>query len=103
MNIIPTKNIIPEDESKPVLQIGEKLYPVDNTLKTWKKIKAIQEDPAIANKDDKILELALGRKNFKELSEMELTVQGYNDLTYYVMAAITGTTYDELKEKAKNQ
>lgn len=101
MRVIDTENKILTGDNHPALKIGEKLYIVDDRKKTLDKINEIQSDVTIsrAEKDFKIFELALGVNESKEILDMDLTVEGYVNLTYYILAAITGKTFDEIKEQ----
>ena len=106
MKIIDTRGAILSGDNHPSLKIGDKLYVVDDRKSTWDKIQAVQNDPEL-NEDEKgnqILLLALGEKNCNELlKNPELTVSGYTALTFYVMAAITGESYEDLVKAAKER
>lgn len=96
--IIDTK--IGTNKSRPELKIGDKLYKVDNRKKTFDKITDLQgKDEA----EDKIMELALGKNEAKEVLDLELTVEEYTYLVFCIIGAITGQNPDELQEEAKNQ
>lgn len=76
----------------PELRIGDKVYAVDNRMKTVEKIQAvsrsIQDAPyeGIAS----VLDLALGTKAATEISEMNMPHPAYQRLFELVMAAVTG-------------
>lgn len=104
MRIIDTGNTILSGDNHPQLKIGDKLYLVDDRKSTWDKIQAVQNDETVEDGDTKILELALGKKAVKEICETnEITLSGFMNLTFYVMAAITGEDYEELKKAAKER
>lgn len=106
MRIIDTEDKILVGDNHPQLKIGDKLYVVDDRKSTWDKIQDIQNSTTIedADKEKRILELALGEENCKELLENpDLTVSGYSALTFYVMAAITGESYEDLVKAAKER
>lgn len=106
MKIIDTKGAILSGDDHPSLKIGDKLYVVDDRKSTWDKIQELQNasDTPDADKEKGILELALGKENSKEILENpELTVSGYTALTFYVMSAITGESYDDLVKAAKER
>ena len=50
-----------------------------------------------------ILTLALGNSFLAELVNSDISVSGYMNLSYYVMAAITGEDYEDLKKAAKER
>lgn len=102
MRIIDTGDKILTGDNHPQLRIGDKLYLVDDRKSTWDKIQAVQNDDSIIEKDEAVFNLALGKEAAAELMAMDLTVQGFNALSFYVMAAITGEDYDELVSAAKN-
>lgn len=101
MRIIDTENKILTGDNHPALKIGEKVYIVDDRKKTLDKINNIQSDLTISQseRENKIFELALGVNEAREILDMDLTVEGYINLTYYILAAITGKSYEEIKEQ----
>ena len=103
MRIIDTEDKILSGDNHPQLKIGNKLYTVDDRKKTWDKIQAIQDDDSIADKDKEILNLALGEKETEEILANDLTVEGFANLTFYIMAAITGEDFDDLKKAASER
>jgi len=105
MRVIDTENKILTGDDHPALKIGEKFYIVDDRKKTLDKINDVQSDPTISQKEKeaKIFELALGELEARELLEQDLTVEGYKNLTYFVLAAITGETYEKIKEQSEQK
>lgn len=104
MRIIDTKDAILSADNHPSLKIGDKFYIVDDRRSTWKKIEAVQNDDSIIDKDDEIIRLALGKDAAKEILEnRELSVLGFNNLTFYIMSAITGEDYEDLKKAARER
>lgn len=103
MRIIDTGDKILTGDNQPQLKIGNKCYIVDDRKSTWDKIQAIQNDDSIEEKEIEIFKLALGEEAVKELVTDELTVGGYTALSFYVMSAITGEDYEELRRAAKNE
>ncbi|MDE6284685.1 MAG: hypothetical protein K2M17_02975 [Bacilli bacterium] len=93
-----TKEILTGDNF-PQLQIGDKLYVVDNRQKTFDKIQKLQ-DKEDANE---IFKLALGEKEAKEIDDMNLSVENYSYLIFCVMGAITGEDPKTLQERAKSE
>ncbi len=103
MRIIDTEDKILSGDNHPQLKIGNKLYTVDDRKKTWDKIQAVQDDDSVADKDKEILNLALGEKEAEEILANDLTVEGFANLTFYIMAAITGEDFDDLKKAASER
>lgn len=100
-------NEILSGSNRPQLQIGDKLYEVDDRQSTFDSIQKLQSDQTISNseKSDMIFELTLGREAAQEVKNMDLPVQNYIYLTYCVMGAITGeepSTIQERVKKSKN-
>lgn len=101
MRIIDTGDAILSGDNHPQLKIGDKLYVVDDRKSTWDKIQKVQEE---GGDDTEILTLALGKDAVDELLQnSDITVSGYTNLSFYVMAAITGEDYEELKKAAKER
>ncbi|MCI7650469.1 MAG: hypothetical protein SO436_04685 [Oscillospiraceae bacterium] len=103
MRIIDTGDAILSGDNHPQLKIGDKLYLVDDRKSTWDKIQQVQERGG-DNVDAEILALALGKEAVAELvNNSDISVSGYTNLSFYVMAAITGEDYEDLKKAAKER
>lgn len=103
MRIIDTGDAILSGDNHPQLKIGDKLYLVDDRKSTWDKIQQVQEKGG-DNVDTEILVLALGKEAVTELvNNSDISVSGYTNLSFYVMAAITGEDYEDLKKAAKER
>lgn len=103
MRIIDTGDAILSGDNHPQLKIGDKLYLVDDRKSTWDKIQQVQEKGG-DNSDMEILTLALGKEAVAELvNNSDISVSGYTNLSFYVMAAITGEDYEDLKKAAKER
>ena len=102
MKIIDTQGAILTGDNHPSLKIGDKLYVVDDRKSTWDKIQAVQTDPNTKDPDMAALEIALGKAAVKEIMEANggITLEGFQNLTFFVMAAITGQDYETLKKEA---
>lgn len=106
MRIIDTGDKILSGDCHPQLKIGNKLYTVDDRKSTWDKIQEIQADESIPDdkKDEKLLTLALGKDAYKEITgDKDFSVSGNTALIFYVMSAITGEDYEELKKAARER
>jgi hypothetical protein len=103
MRIIDTGDAILSGDNHPQLKIGDKLYLVDDRKSTWDKIQQVQKRGG-DNVDAEILALALGKEAVAELvNNSDISVSGYTNLSFYVMAAITGEDYEDLKKAAKKR
>lgn len=103
MRIIDTGDAILSGDNHPQLKIGDKLYLVDDRKSTWNKIQQVQKRGG-DNVDAEILALALGKEAVAELvNNSDISVSGYTNLSFYVMAAITGEDYEDLKKAAKER
>ena len=76
---------------KNAVQIGDKIYAVDDRVATVKKIQAVTGDDA----DKQILELALGKAAVKELDIDNMRFPVFSALMSKVMAAVTDEDEDE--------
>lgn len=103
MRIIDTENKILTGDNHPSLKIGDNLYIVDDRKSTLDKITDIQLNTELSqtDKERKIFELAFGVEKAQEILNKDLTVEGYLNLTYYTMAAITGKSFEEIKEQSE--
>lgn len=102
--IITTDGKIITGDNFPSIQIGEKLYTVDNRRSTYKKINEIEKRIQAGEEfdpDEELLKLAIGKEQAKEIIDMDLCVESFNELTFFIMSAITGEDAEELKAAAK--
>lgn len=103
MKIIDTKGDILTGDNHPQLKIGDKLYLVDDRLSTFKKIQNIRENGG-DDVDEEIIKLALGKDAANELlKKNDITFQGFANLTFFILSAITGQDYDELKKEMRER
>ncbi len=97
--IIDTQGKILTGDNHPQLKIGDKLYVVDDRKSTFDKINKVQGDPNVENFEDEIIRLALGKDKADEiLNDPDLTVQGYKNLTIYIMSAISGEDFETIEQ-----
>lgn len=103
MRIIDTTGKMLNRDNHPSILVGGKNYIVDDRKSTFDKIQALQKDNKLSDgeRDLKVFELALGKKEAKEIMDLDLSVQDYIYFTYCVMGAITGEDPDKLMEEAK--
>lgn len=99
-----TKEILTGD-NHPQLKIGDKLYTVDDRQSTYDKIQDVQKDTSLDDKEKtkKMYELALGKKEAKEIIDMDLPVEKNIYLSFCIMGAITGQDPKELQNFANEQ
>lgn len=98
-----TKEILTGD-NHPQLKVMDKLYVVDDRKSTYDKIQEVQSDEKLSQRevDKKVFELALGKKEAKEIMDLDLSVKDYIYFTYCIMGAITGEDPDKLMNNSKN-
>lgn len=86
----------------PEIRIGDKIYPVDNRVKTVKKvIKLYENDEENVDVDtaDKILEYAFSSKDCKDIMDMNMPWEAYQQLITLVVSAMTG---EDIEEEVKD-
>ena len=90
----------------PQIEIGGKLFAVDNRKSTYDKIQeAIEKSDGSKSEERIILEYALGKAQMKEIDAMDLSVKGFMTLLTYVHAAIFDISFEEAEarfQKAQN-
>ena len=97
--IYSTDGKILTGDNFPQIQIGDKLYLVDNRKSTYDKIQDLyKKDPG---NDRGMFELALGKEMTKEVEKLNLSVESYKNLTYFISAAIQGIEYEEVLEQVR--
>lgn len=73
----------------PELRVGDKVYPVDDREKTFRKAMDLGETQDIGTMDQ-LLELGLGKEAYKEIRAMNMPFAAYSELCRLVVAAMTG-------------
>lgn len=103
MRIIDTTGKMLNGDNHPSILVNGKNYIVDDRKSTYDKIQAVQNNKELSQNevDLKVFELALGKKEAKEIMDLDLSVQDYIYFTFCIMAAITGEDPDELMKEAK--
>lgn len=85
----------------PQIQIGDKLYAVDNRKSNYDAMqKAIADnDGKEFSDEDLIVKFTMGDKQFKEIKAMDLSVSGYMNLIMYIQAAVLDITFEEAQKR----
>lgn len=101
MRIIDTTGKMLVADNHPSILLNGKAYTVDDRKSTFDKIQKIQNDKDLPDgeRDLKVFELALGKKEAKEILALDLSVKDYIYFTYCVMGAITGEDPDEMMKE----
>ena len=89
----------------PQIQIGSKLFAIDNRKSTYDKMQEAVSKAEGGNEERIILEYAFGEEQMKEIDAMDLSVKGYMNLLTYVHAAIFDIPFEEAEarfQKAQN-
>lgn len=104
-NIIDTKDLITFGEDFPKLLIGDKAYEVNDLKETADKIDEVFANTELSQKEKeaKIMDLALGEENAKELMAKKMNVKSYRNLVQLVMATIQGITLEEFKKQIEQK
>lgn len=79
---------------QPSIQIGEKAYPVDNSVEAVLKFEELSEGGGTKALLD-AMETALGKEAYKEIGVNKLSVANLKVLTVAMMAAMQELTYEE--------
>lgn len=80
-------------ETYPIIVINGVMYPVDNRMSTFNQVKDVASDDVL-----KIVEITMGKKALKEIEKMDLSVNGYKDLSLLIIAAINDMSFEEAKK-----
>lgn len=87
---------------KPYIQVTEDLtVEVNNTKTTVLHFMAVEKDEKLDDieKMDKMLEIALGKKNAQAIEELDLSFESYTIVFEAVSAALTGEELEEIQER----
>lgn len=83
----------------PEIRVGDKVYGVDDRMKTVKKLMKLSENGAGVENIDEILALGLGKEALREIEAMELSFAAYRELLELVTAAMTGEEPEAVKAR----
>lgn len=82
----------------PKIVLGDRVFPVDNRVKTVKKM-AKPSDEQFGDADERMLELLLGEKAANEIDEMNLPWPAYQRLLELAAAAATGEEPEDVQDR----
>jgi len=92
------------NSEKPTIQIGEKKYEVDNSLKAVLAFEQLTSEGTSFDTIQDVLKTVLGDKVIEELNLVELSLDALKVLMIAAMAAVQGMEYSEAEarfQKAK--
>ena len=90
MRILDTKILPKEKREKPSIKVLDKLYEVDNTMSE-------------VEKQNKLLEILLGKKALKEILDLDPSTEEYKNLVNVVVAAATGRELEETEKTTEKK
>ena len=94
---------------KPGIEIGDKIYAVDNRKSTVEKVMKLSEKSDNEFKEesfailDKTIELILGGKALNEIQDMDMPYPAFQKLFELVMAAATGEEPEAVAERFQEE
>jgi hypothetical protein len=105
MRILDTKILPKEKREKPSIKVLDKLYEVDNTKKTYDKLYELEKNPEMSEieKQNKLLEILLGKKALKEILDLDPSTEEYKNLVNVVVAAATGRELEETEQTTEKK
>lgn len=84
------------------LHIAENMnYKVDDSKNTVIKVMAVWNNEELGDMDkiDKTIEMILGKKAFKEINDLNLSINAYKTISMAIMATITGQSLEEFETR----
>ena len=92
-------------DNHPQIQIGDKLYVVDDRKSTYDKINKIQKDEnkSAEDKEREMFILALGEEATNEIYAYDLPIAEFNNVIYSITAAISGLELEDIKREAEQK
>lgn len=84
------------------LHIAEGMsYKVDDSKNTVIRVMQAWEDESVdeMNKIDKTIEIILGEKAYKEINDLNLSINDYKVIAMAIMATISGQTLEEFETR----
>lgn len=100
MRILDTKILPKEKREKPKIKVLDKLYDVDDTKKTYDKLYELEKNTemSVVEKQNRALELLLGKKALKEILDLDISSEEYKNLANIVVAAATGQDLEDIEK-----
>lgn len=78
----------------PEVEIGDKIYKVDNRTSNVKRLNEISQDDEIA-----ILEVAFGQQAAQEIVSLDMPFPALKELLIVTTAAMTGETVEDVRNR----
>jgi hypothetical protein len=94
------------DNSKPEVKIDkEHTFKINTHKAVGLKIDDLYKDKEVGNfeKMDQVIKIALGDQAFDYIESLKLTIPNYTTIINVIMAAIGGTSLEEVEKEAKEQ
>ena len=83
---------------KPTIQVGEKTYPVNDSLETVMKFEEVLGDGDIQSMTE-CLKVALGEEAFEEIGIVKMSFRNIKVWFLAINAAMQDMTYDEVESR----
>lgn len=105
MRILDTKILPKEKREKPKIKVLDKLYDVDDTKKTYDKLYELEKNTemSVVEKQNRALELLLGKKALKEILDLDISSEEYKNLANIVVAAATGQDLEDIEKTTEKK
>lgn len=105
MRILDTKILPKEKREKPKIKVLDKLYDVDDTKKTYDKLYELEKNTemSVVEKQNRALELLLGKKALKEILDLDISSEEYKNLANIVIAAATGQDLEDIEKTTEKK
>ena len=84
---------------KPIIQLGDKTYPVNDSLETVMKFEEVYDDGGDIQSMLECMKVALGAKACAEVKFEKMSFSNIQVWFFAVMAAMQGVTYEEVESR----
>lgn len=84
---------------KPCIQVGDKLYTVNDSLETVMKFEEVYSDSGDTQGMLECMKIALGEKAYKEMKLEKTSFKNIQVWFFAVMAAMQDMTYEEVESR----
>ena len=88
---------------KPEIRIGDRVYAVDNRMRTFEAMNGALNEPGGNGREFEIvLRHALGEKAYEEISDMDLSFPAMHRVVVLIMAAMQDITEEQAESRFQN-
>lgn len=93
------------DNEKPSITIGDHIFVINDEKTNILIMNQVMRDESLNSieRTDKMIEILLGKKQFKELENMKLSFRAYETIAFALMAAVNDEELEDVEKRFQKQ